>query len=599
MPPSDVRSVVQQFLDDKWAVVPVPAKSKKSTESDWSNKTYQRSDFKDSDNIATMCGPASDGRICIDGDCPEAVHAAAVFLPDTLVEGRPSNPMSHYWYRSAAKTETFTDIDNKTMLVEIKASGYVMRPPSWHDEDPEQYEVQVDSPILDLEAADARQKTAYVATTALIARHWGASRHHASGPIAGLLLQLGVDPRYVKLILKTAFEIANDEELADRMKFVDTTIEKFAEGENIAGGPKLETMIDPRVIAKIRQWLGKQTRRRPQPVLRKLSEVEPEETTFLWFPYIPQGKVTIIEGDPGDGKSHVTLAISTAVSLGRGLPEMGAPVDPQNVLLMNAEDGLGDTVRPRLDRMQGDVDRIYAIDGALTFDEIGLTFIEKQITDTKAGLLVIDPWVAYVGGKLNMDKANETREVLYALSEIAKKHNVAILLVRHLTKGNRDKSIYRGLGSIDITAAVRSVLLIGKDANDPTRRAIVHIKHNITAPGPSIAYTIEQGLFRWIGKCDMTATDILAAEGTEDKSKIEEATDTLRAMLANGPRSEKEIKQRMSDLDISSATFRRAKSQLKIKSQPVKDKNGKIKGWTLSLPSASPLLANAEVENPF
>src|SRR5262249_7166669 len=163
----------------------------------------------------------------------------------------------------------------------------------------------------------------------------------------------------------------------------------------------------------------------------------------------------------------------------------------------------------------------------------------------------------YVGAKLDINKANETRDVLKALAELAQKLKIAIVLIRHLTKGGRDKSIYRGLGSIDITAAVRSGMLVGKDANDSTRRAMVHIKHNLSAPGPSIGYTIENGRFMWTGQSTVTAGDILAPEtnGAEEKSKREEAVEILIEMLANGPRPEKEVLKRLSDRDISSSTF--------------------------------------------
>jgi hypothetical protein len=129
-----------------------------------------------------------------------------------------------------------------------------------------------------------------------------------------------------------------------------------------------------------------------------MADVEAEDVTWLWTPYIPIGKLTILEGDPGIGKSWLTCAIASAVSTGHGLPNTAA-TEPRNVLILTAEDGLGGTLKPRLNALQADTSRVFAVDEPLVFDETGLLYLEAGITDHKPAIVLIDPLFAYTGGK--------------------------------------------------------------------------------------------------------------------------------------------------------------------------------------------------------
>ncbi|MGI8926878.1 MAG: bifunctional DNA primase/polymerase, partial [Tepidiformaceae bacterium] len=301
-----------------------------------------------------------------------------------------------------------------------------------------------------------------------------------------------------------------------------------------------------------------------------LADVEPEPVTWLWEPYVPRGKLTIEEGDPGVGKSHVTLAITTHVSLGHGLP--GVPwTAPANVLLLGAEDGLGDTVRPRLDRMGADVSRITAIEGPLCFGgeegEAGLEFVEAEIRRSSPALVVLDPLVFYLGGAVDLHRANEVRAVTARLALLAEKYRCAILAVRHLTKGGRDKAIYRGIGSIDLTAAARSVLLVGCDPDDPAKRAIAQTKCNLAPFGPPVGYSLADGLFTWT-TTDLTAGRMLAAEGDGgDGAAKGEAEGFLREALAGGARPAAEVKREALACGIAGRTLDRAKAALGVTSR--------------------------------
>jgi len=298
--------------------------------------------------------------------------------------------------------------------------------------------------------------------------------------------------------------------------------------------------------------------------LTAMSAVKPEKVSFLWNPYIPLGKITLLDGDPGLGKSFITLAIATSVSRGVGLPGEQT-CEPGRVLLMNAEDGLGDTIRPRLDRMEADCSRIFAIPDRLVLDPKGLADLENIFDLYLPRLVVIDPLFAYTGAKMDIHRANETREFMDKLSRLAAEYHCAIIGVRHLTKGGRDKSIYRGVGSIDISAACRSVLLAGADAQDRDKRALVQIKNNLAPFGEGIGYEIRDGVFAWTGKSDLTADRILASDqSVKNSSRFDDAVEFLRNVLRTGPMSSNDIMTRAREAGLSERTIWRAKQELGI-----------------------------------
>jgi hypothetical protein len=255
--------------------------------------------------------------------------------------------------------------------------------------------------------------------------------------------------------------------------------------------------------------------------LVRVYDVIPKKVEFLWHPYIPIGKVTLMDGDPGVGKSYLTLAIAAGISLGKGLP--GWSDEPGNSLLLSTEDGIEDTVRPRLDTMHADTERIFVNDNYFVFNTQGFLKLEKLIEEAKPRVVFIDPLVSYFGSQLDMNKANETREVMAQLARIATKHQCAIVGIRHLrkdtakTKGN---PIYRGTGSIDILGAARSVLMVSDDAKDVGRKCVTHIKCNVAAVGPPFDYRLTHGEFYWIvdGEASTTVNeDIEALEDWEQR----------------------------------------------------------------------------------
>jgi len=316
--------------------------------------------------------------------------------------------------------------------------------------------------------------------------------------------------------------------------------------------------------------------------LRCMADVKAENVTWLWKPRIPKGKVTLEEGDPGIGKSWVSLAIATGVTLGKGLPGQEQS-EPANVVIASAEDGLGDTIRPRLDAMGADVSRIYAIDGALTLDDSGFVLLEGYLERVKPALLIVDPLVAFLGAEVDIHRANETRAIMSQLSRLAEKFEIAILAVRHLTKGNMSKAIYRGLGSIDITAACRSVLMAGSDPDYPQNRALVHIKSNLAPAGPAIGYELREGGFYWTGESTLTVAQILASDNSvEGTSTRDAAEDFLKKELAEGQVPAKDVYRDAEGQGISRRTLERAKATLKVESI----RKGDTWFWCLTTPTS-------------
>jgi hypothetical protein len=253
---------------------------------------------------------------------------------------------------------------------------------------------------------------------------------------------------------------------------------------------------------------------------------------------------------------------------------------------MSAEDGMADTVRPRLDRMGADVSRILALAGPISHEDDAFAYLENQIAGYQPALVVIDPLVYYMGGGVDLHRANEVRAVTARLADLAEQHGCAILAIRHLTKASTSKAIYRGLGSIDITAAARSVLLAGTDPNNPVDRAIIQTKNNLAMLGPAIGYCVTDGIFVWTGASDLTAATMLGAETEDSGSPIDEAIEFLLQTLAAGPRPSAEVKKSAATEGIADRTLRRAQKALGVvpRAKHIPGKQG-VDHWNWELPA--------------
>ena len=239
---------------------------------------------------------------------------------------------------------------------------------------------------------------------------------------------------------------------------------------------------------------------------------------MAWFPYIPFGKLTIIQGNPGEGKTYFAMRLAAACTNRKPLPGMET-LEPFNIIYQTAEDGLGDTVKPRLMEADADLEKVLVIDDRDTPLTLADERIARAIRENNARLVIIDPVQAFLGADVDMNRANEVRPIFRSLGDIAQATGCAIVLIGHLNKAAGTQSTYRGLGSIDITAAVRSLLFIGKLKDSPTTRVLIHEKSSLAPPGQSLAFSLgdEKG-FEWIGAYDITADDCLP-ERTQPRRK--------------------------------------------------------------------------------
>lgn len=297
----------------------------------------------------------------------------------------------------------------------------------------------------------------------------------------------------------------------------------------------------------------------------RMSEVEVKEVSWLWKPYIPFGKMTLLQGNPGEGKTYAAMKIIAACTNRITLPGMDEPPEPFNVIYQTAEDGLEDTVKPRLMEAGADLDRVFSIDEKDTPLTLMDERIEKAILQNDARLLVIDPVQAFLGPQVDMNRANEVRPIFRALGEMAMRTGCAILMIGHLNKASGLQSAYRGLGSIDFTASVRSVLFIVHTKQDPGIRVLTQEKSSLAPPGPSIAFALgdEEG-FRWLGEYESTADELLSGSEGKKENKTGAAVRLIQSMLKDGKKVYcEEIDRAALEQGISSRTVRDAKAQLR------------------------------------
>lgn len=295
----------------------------------------------------------------------------------------------------------------------------------------------------------------------------------------------------------------------------------------------------------------------------RMSDVELTPVEWLWKPYLPFGKLSVLQGNPGEGKTYFAMHLAAACTNGKLLPNMER-MEPFNVIYQTAEDGLGDTVKPRLIEAGADLDRVLVIDDS----EVQLTLsderIEKAIIENNARLVIIDPIQAYLGADVDMNRANEVRPIFMRLGQVAQRTGCAILLIGHLNKAAGMQSLQRGLGSIDIAAAVRSVMFIGKLKHDPTMRILTHEKSSLAPPGASLAFSLgDEGGFRWVGEYDITADEMLSGIEPQRETKTQQAKDLICTLLAGEKQVlSEDIDKAALERGIPGRTVRDAKREL-------------------------------------
>lgn len=341
------------------------------------------------------------------------------------------------------------------------------------------------------------------------------------------------------------------------------------------------------------------------PVIVRLSDVKPEPVAWLWPGRIALGKLTLIAGDPGLGKSFLTLDMAARVSTGAGWPDRrGESFAPGGVVLLSAEDGVADTIRPRLDAAGADVSRIVALEAVRAVGDHGresarafdlsrdLPAMESAIRSVEGcRLVVIDPVTAYLGG-VDSHKNAEIRGLLAPLGAIAERHRVAVVAVTHLNKSGGGPAIYRAMGSLAFAAAARAAWVVSKDKDDPRRRLLLPIKNNIAPDTGGLAYRIEPlgvdgcPAVAWESDAvNVSADDALAGDrdGSGGRTERDDAAEWLADLLAHGPRPARDVERDARDAGYSLATLRRAKAHIQVASR--KPAFGGPWEWTLREPA--------------
>jgi AAA domain len=340
----------------------------------------------------------------------------------------------------------------------------------------------------------------------------------------------------------------------------------------------------------------------------KASDVKPEKVTWLWQDRLPRGKISLIDGDPGLGKSTVLLDLAARISNGAAMPD-GARLDrPGSVLILSAEDGVADTMVPRLYAARADLDRIVIATSVEQADcrtrpvvlPDDFERLREMILDYEVGLMIIDPLMAFLSGRVDSHKDQDVRAVLHQMKEIAEKTNAAMILCRHLTKSGGANPLYRGGGSIAILAAARVAWLVGPDPDtdgmcesDPEgtspRRIIATSKSNVGKTPKALAYRV--GIDRewdcsraiWEGTTDHRASDLAAAvpADSSERGALGEAKQFLLEALRNGAQLSKDIEAEAHAYGIETRTLRRARERLGVKAMKEKKAKGQ---WLWVLP---------------
>lgn len=379
-----------------------------------------------------------------------------------------------------------------------------------------------------------------------------------------------------------------------RLVFLDKELPKGTDVTDLIEKHNWEAKDFSELIDKTSTFVPGETS--SQVIIKKLSDVKPVPIRWLWLNRFPQGKLCLLVGNPGVGKSFMSLDMAARISTGNywpdgdNLPEEAGRAPEGSVLILTAEDGLADTVRPRLDKMQADCSKIFALEGVhleqddtqLKFwpaDELPVTdffdisrdieLLEKKIKQiNNVKLVIIDPLSAYYGAKIDTHRNAAIRSVLAPLAGAAERHNVCIVGITHLRKSPSEASIYRVTGSIGQTAAARAAWLIHPDKEDQDRRFLVCLKNNLTPEKSGLAFKIIDGRIEYEQGIIIDSADDIFRDESEHGASLQEAIEFLDGLLAENPSPKSmDVYEKARKASISERTLRRAKKELNIESK--------------------------------
>jgi len=297
----------------------------------------------------------------------------------------------------------------------------------------------------------------------------------------------------------------------------------------------------------------------------RLSDVIATEIDWLWYPYIPRGKLTILQGDPGLGKTFIATELAARVSSGKAFPfcddEREAILG--NVVFQTADDGYDDTIKPRLLKAGADCSRVFAINEKGHRLSFGDTRLREVIWKYRPELVIIDPMTVYLDTDSN--SGTDVYSLLTKLIDLAAEFGCAIVLIGHMNKAQGSKAIYRGLGSIAFMGAARSVLGVSEMPDSDNRRVLTQIKLNVEKKGPSIIFELDpDNGFSWVGLSDLTADELLDNQQTKRKepTKQEQCCDFIRDILSDGPMYSTDVARAAIASGFSKITIIRARADM-------------------------------------
>jgi hypothetical protein len=330
-----------------------------------------------------------------------------------------------------------------------------------------------------------------------------------------------------------------------------------------------------------------------------LNDLEEQPMEWLWPGRLPAGKLTLVDGDPSQGKSLMTLDLTSRLTTARSLPDGYTPPAPVPVLLVGSEDGIRDTVLPRLRAAEADLRWIHVFAGrarrgiwsSLPCFPDDCDLLRDTLRETAARLVIVDPLMAFLSSRACSLNDQMVRQALGPLARVAEETQAALVLVRHLTKGGRGHTaLYRGSGSIAIIGAARMAYLVGSTPADEDLHVLACTKSNLTVPPAALSFRIAgndqgQAIIRWEGPADYSADDLVASQHYVTGQALSRAKEFLEHLLRAGPCARLEIQQRAQEAGISDGTLRRAKSALGVVAVE-KNVDGQI-GWYWHLPGVA------------
>ena len=317
----------------------------------------------------------------------------------------------------------------------------------------------------------------------------------------------------------------------------------------------------------------------------RASDIEPKEVKWLWYPYIPFGKVTLLQGDPGDGKSKFMLSLAALLSKGEALPFSDEEErEPITIIYQTTEDDADDTVVPRFNSAGGNGDNLIFIKEDMKSLSFGDNRIREAIEKYNAKLLILDPMSSYIGESCSMNNANETRAEFNHLIAVAKETGCAIVIIAHMNKMKDSNPLYRTNGSIDIAGAARSILAIIRTANKeaPAERYLVQVKSNLAPTGSAILFEVAESGVNFVSEKEMTAEEAFSSlapkMGRPNETELR-AKDFILEMLQDGEMLANDCEAKLEEAGFKKSTIKKAKKKAGV----VSHKKGFLWYWSLPM----------------